>query len=117
MKIDDLYGVYEVDKVNSKLGGEKGPETSKGGMFTFTRDGKLCVVNGSSESIMCYSGTFKVEKDIIEIQIEVCNHREMDGTRITRKILKLDSKSLVLEAIGVKTGRLSVFSWNKIVGF
>ena len=53
------------------------------------------------------------EGDVLKIKIDSCVHREMEGTEITRKILRLDEMYLALEAIGAKSRQRTVLTWKR----
>lgn len=82
-------------------------------MFTFTRDGRLSVVSASNLFVMAYTGSYTVENELLKIGVESCNHREMEGKTITRKILNFDGSVLVLEAVSSQSPERSVLTWKK----
>lgn len=113
--VDNLFGIYELAKIESFENGQKTNEVANAGMFVFTRDKKLSVVSGSNEWVMAYTGSFEVKDDLIEIQVKSCVVREMEGTTITRKILVLDGKSLMLDASGSNKTKKTEISWKKTI--
>jgi hypothetical protein len=115
MKYETLPGIYELESISSDLNGKTVAETVLPSMFTFTRNRRLSVVCVSDLTVMAYVGGYEVKDDVLKISVDSSMYREMEGTIITRKILKFDDKQLVLEAIGSKSGGKSVLTWNKTI--
>lgn len=113
MKYRELPGIYESENIESSNEGVPIDEIVRPGMFTFTRDGRLSVVSASNKKVMAYVGSYRVEDDVLKIAIESCVYRDMEGTTITRRILRFDGKHLVLEAVGSKSKERSVLTWKK----
>ena len=113
MKYKNLPGIYELERIESDKDGAPVAETSRPGMFTFTRDGRLSVVSASNLMVMAYTGSYRVEDDVLKIDVESCVYREMEGKTITRKILSFDDSHLVLEAVSSKSTGRSVLTWKK----
>lgn len=109
----ELPGIYELEKIETDKDGVFAEETVRPGMFTFTRDGRLSVVSASDMKVMAYVGSYTAEGGVLKICVESCVHREMEGTTITRSILRFDDTHLVLEAIGSKSKERSVLTWKK----
>lgn len=109
-----LYGIYELEKIESTVDGKITSEHAKSGMFVFTRENRLSVVSGSNNWVMAYTGSFQIKDDILFIKTESCVVREQEDTTITRKILKLDKEYLMLES--KRTGQQASFThltWKK----
>jgi hypothetical protein len=115
MNIQHLPGIYELESLITDKAGVPIEDAARPSMFTFTRDGRLSVVSASQISVMAYVGSYKVEGDVLKIQVDSCVVRELEGTEMSRKILRLNSTHLVLEALGAKSGLHSVLSWKKKV--
>lgn len=113
MKYDNLPGIYELERIESEKNGVPIDESARSGMFTFTRDGRLCVVSASNLSVMAYAGSYRVENDVLKIGVESCVQRELEGKTITRKIISFDEKLLVLEAVSSKSPEKSLLTWKK----
>lgn len=113
LKYKNLPGIYELEHIRSDKGGTPVAETSRPGMFTFTRDGRLSVVSASNLSVMAYTGSYRIEGDVLKIDVESCVRREMEGKTIARKILSFDESRLVLEAVSSKSTERSVLTWKK----
>ncbi len=112
--LDLLYGIYRLSKIESKINGLPTGEKANDGMFVFTRDNQLSVVSGSNEWVMAYTGNFEIKDNIIYIDIKSCVTRDMEGTRIQRKIVKLDGINLVLDVSGSDKSKSVQISWIKI---
>ena len=115
MKYRELPGVYESESIVTDKDGAPVAESVRPGMFTFTADGRLSVVSASDRHVMAYVGSYEVEGDVLKIAVESCVFREMEGRRITRKILAFDGSRLVLEALGSQSKERSVLTWKKKV--
>jgi len=115
MKYESLPGIYELESIFSDQHGKPITEIVQPSMFTFTRNGRLSVVCISDLTVMAYVGGYEVKDDILKISVDSSMYREMEGTVITRKILKFDDRKLVLEAIGSKSGDRSILTWNRTV--
>ena len=113
MKYKNLPGIYELQRIESEKNGVPVDETARAGMFTFTRDGRLSVVCASNLSVMAYTGSYRVENDVLKIDVDSCVHREMEGKAIARKILSFDDAVLVLEAVSSKSREKSILTWKK----
>jgi len=112
--INLIYGVYELISIDSFINDQKTDETAKAGLFTFTRDKKVSVVNSSNDWIMSYVGSFEISKDQLLIQIKACVVKEMENTRISRKIVLLDQDQLIVDASGKDPSRRAEIKWKKI---
>lgn len=109
-----LYGIYELQKIESTVDGKITPEHAKSGMFVFTRENRLSVVSGSNEWVMAYTGTFEIKEDTLFIKTESCVVREQECMTITRKILKLDGENLMLESKrGSNPKDFTQLTWKK----
>lgn len=113
MKYKELPGVYESESIVTDKDGVPVDESVRPGMYTFTPDGRLSVVSATDRHVMAYVGSYEVEGDALKIAVESCVFREMEGRRITRKILGFDGSRLVLEAIGSESKERSVLTWKK----
>lgn len=115
LDIDLIFGIYELKSIESFKDGDRTNEKENSGMFTFTRQKTLAVVNGSNEWVMAYSGTFDIIEDELVIQVKACVSREMENTSIVRKILSMDGENLVLNSIGSDKSKQTKITWKKIV--
>jgi hypothetical protein len=115
MKYESLPGIYELESISSNQNGRPVTEIVQPSMFTFTRNGRLSVVCISDFTVMAYVGSYEVKDDVLKISVDSSMYREMEGTVITRKILKFDGGKLVLEAIGSKSGDRSILTWNRAI--
>ncbi len=109
-----LFGIYELTQIHAVKDGQQTTERANAGMFVFTRDHKLSVVSGSNEWVMAYAGAFEIKDDMLFIHVKSCVVRELEGTTISRRILKLDGKNLVLDASGSNSTKKTEISWRKI---
>lgn len=110
-----LPGVYELVKVIAEVNGAWVDQQARSGLFTFTPQGKLSVVNSpNSAEVISYAGTYQVKGHTLEIQIAISNLPELEGKLSTRKILFLDPECLILEAIGARSGLRTRLTWKKI---
>ena len=112
MNLELLYGVYELQKIENFVNGEKTSLTATSGMFTFTRDHRVSVVSGSNEWVMAYVGSFEVKNTHLLMKAEACVKRELEGTILTREIIKLDGEWLVLKSAN-QEGGYTELSWKK----
>lgn len=119
MNNEDLFGIWELVKIETYQNDTLSDGHATSGMFVFTRDHQLSVVSGSKDWVMSYCGSFNITQDhntpTLVIHVEASNERENEGTDITRKIVQLDQNLLVLDAIGKTTGKRSLITWKKRV--
>lgn len=113
MNLHQLPGIYESEKIETIEDGKPTNETVQPGIFTFTRDNRLSVVSASNQTVMAYVGSYRTEGEILKIQIDSCVFREMEGTEITRRILKLNETHLILEVVSLKSKTRSVLTWRR----
>jgi hypothetical protein len=115
MKIDEnlLFGIYELTQIHAVQDGQQTTERANAGMFVFTRDRKLSVVSGSNEWVMAYTGLYELKDDMLSIHVKSCVVRELEGTTILRRVLKLDGTNLVLDASGSNPSKQTKISWRK----
>ena len=113
MNMDHLFGIYELAKIEAVRDGKPTSEKANSGMFVFTREHKLSVVSGSNEWVMAYTGSFELIEDRLLIHVKSCVVHELEGTTITRKILALDGRNLVLDASGSSSDKKTTISWIK----
>ena len=116
MNIDSnlLYGIYDLVSTQSFENGVQTATRATSGMFVFRRDQRLSVVSGATDWVMAYTGSFKVEGDILQIQVDSCVVKELEGTQIIRKIEKLDGQTLVLSMEKKNEGKRTVIEWKKV---
>ena len=119
MNNEDLFGIWELVKIETYQNDTLSDGHATSGMFVFTRDHQLSVVSGSKDWVMSYCGSFNITRNhntpTLVIHVEASNAREIEGTDITRKIVQLDQNLLVLDAIGKTTGKRSLITWKKRV--
>ena len=115
MNIENLYGIYELESLETHKAGILSDDKATSGMFVFTRDHKLSVVSGSTEWVMAYTGTFEIKENQLVIHTGACVLREREGTTMQRTILKLDGKHLVLVAENTAKQEKSVLMWRKTI--
>ena len=116
MKFDlnHLYGIYRVQDIVTHQNGQPIEDSVIDGVFTFTRDHLLSVVNGSKSHVMSYVGKFTVENDVLLIEVKVCNYRDVEGSVLKRKIERLDQNELVVSMVSSDGTKSSVISWKKM---
>lgn len=116
MKFDQelLFGIYKLKEISSVIDSVPTAEKANDGMFVFTREGELSVVSGSNEWVMAYTGKYRIEDDLLLIDVKACVVREFEGKTIQRRILKLDGKNLVLDAGGSNSSKKTHLTWVKI---
>ena len=117
IQTDQLPGVYEIVSIVSDKAGVPIDETAVSGMFTFTRLGRVSLVNASNLSLLAYTGTYSVVGEEIHIHVKSCSQPELNDTTLIRKILTLDTRNLVIEAQGVQSGVHGIYTWKKIAFF
>lgn len=114
IRLEKLPGVYDLASVVTDDAGVPVDEDAVAGMCTITRDGRLTVFNCSTLSAIGYTGPYRVEGDVLKIELSCCSYPDMSGITIQRKILELSDEKLVLEAIGMKSKLHSVITWRRV---
>jgi len=112
--IEFIFGVYELVSIEAFQDDVYINEQTKSGMFTFTRDYKLSVVNSTTDWLMAYTGSFEIQSQDLVIHVVSCVITELENTVIKRKILMLDRENLILEASGSDKAKKSRITWKKV---
>ena len=110
-------GIYEMVNVINTANGVSTEDPRKGGLFSFSPEGDLCLLNSTDSFLIAYQGKYRIEGSDLKFKIGVSSIEEHQGNEIIRHILKNDGKELMVQTPIKADGSTSVIAWRKVEDF